>query len=53
VVAKFREGLAVSKQAARKFDGEKLNPSKVNQLEVCKQYQIEITNRLAASKNFK
>ena len=30
------------------FDGEKYNLRKVNELEVRKQYQIEISNRFAA-----
>ena len=51
VVAKVRESLAVSKQAAQKFDREKFNLRKLNELEVRKQYQIEITNRFAALEN--
>jgi len=51
VVAKVRERLAVSKQAAQKFDGERFNLRKLNELEVRKQYQIEITNRFAALEN--
>ena len=51
VVAKIRERLAVSKQAAQKFDGERFNLLKLNMLEVRKQYQIEITNRFAALEN--
>jgi len=51
VVAKVRERLAVSKQAAQKFDGERCNPRKLNELEVRKQYQIEITNRFSALEN--
>ena len=47
VVAKVRERLAVSKQAAQKFDGKKFNLRKLNDLEVRKQYQTEITNRFA------
>ena len=43
--------LAVRKQAAKKFDGERLNLRKLNELEVRKQYQIEITNRFAALEN--
>ena len=43
--------MAVSKQATQKFDGERFNPRKLNELEVRKQYQIEITNRFAALKN--
>jgi len=51
VVAKVRERLAVSKQAAQRFNGERFNLRKLNELEVRKQYQIEITNRFAASEN--
>jgi len=47
VVAKVWERLAISKQAAQKFDGERYI-RKLNDLEVRKQYQIEITNRFAA-----
>ena len=47
VVAKVRERLAVSKQEAQKFDGERFNLRKLKDLEVKKQYQIEITNRFA------
>jgi hypothetical protein len=46
VFANVREILAVSKQAARKFDGKRLTFRKHNDLEVRKQYQIEITNSL-------
>jgi hypothetical protein len=48
VVAKVREKLAVSKQAAQTFDGERFNLRKLKELEVKKKYQIEITNRFAA-----
>jgi len=51
VVAKVRERLAVSKQAAQKFDGERFNLRKLKELEVRKQFQIEITNRFAALRN--
>jgi hypothetical protein len=51
VVAKFRERLAVRKQAAQRFDGEKFNLRKLDILEVRKQYRIEITNRFAALEN--
>jgi hypothetical protein len=43
--------LAVRKQAAKKFDGGRLNLRKLNELEVRKQYQTEITNRFAALDN--
>ena len=45
--AKVRERLAVSKQAAQKFDGEKLNLRKLNELEVRKQYHIRMVKRFA------
>jgi len=51
VVAKVRERLAVSKQKAEKFDGERFNLRKLNELEVILQYQIEITNRFTALEN--
>jgi hypothetical protein len=51
VVAKFRERLAVSKQAAEKFDVERFNLRKLSELEVRKQYQIEITDRFAVVEN--
>jgi hypothetical protein len=51
VVAKFREKLAVSQQAAQKFDGEIFNLRKLNELEVRKLYRIEITSRFAALEN--
>ena len=51
VVAKVREKLAVSKQAAQKLDGERFNLRKLKDLEVKKQYQTEITNRFAALGN--
>ena len=44
-----RERLAVNKQTAQKFDVERLNLWKLNELEVRKQYQINISNRFAAS----
>jgi hypothetical protein len=47
VVAKVKERLAVRKQAAQKSDGERFNLRKLNDLEVRKQYQIEIKNRYA------
>jgi len=42
VVAEVREILAVSKQAAQKFDGERFNLRKLNELEIRKEYQIKI-----------
>ena len=50
-MAKVREGLTVSKQVAQRFDRERFNLRKLNELEVRKQYQIEITNMCAALEN--
>ena len=52
VIAKVRERLAVGKQAAQRFDRQRFN-LKLNEPEVRKQYQIEITNRFAALENLK
>jgi hypothetical protein len=51
MVAKFRERLAVSKQASQNFDVERFNLKNLNGLEVRKQYQIKISNRFAALEN--
>jgi hypothetical protein len=51
VVAKIRKSLAVIKEAAQNIDVERFNLRKLNDLEVRKQYQIEIANRFAASEN--
>jgi len=48
MVAKGRERLEVSKQAAQKIDGEIFNLRKLNQLEVRKQYQTEITKQICS-----
>jgi hypothetical protein len=45
VVAKVRERLAVSKQAAQKFE-ERFNLKKLSELEVRKQYQLKISTGL-------
>ena len=51
VVAKFRDRMAVSKQAVQKFDGERFNLRMLNEMEVRKQHQTEITNRFEALEN--
>ena len=48
VIAKVRERLALGKQATQSLDRHRFNLSKLNELEVRKQYQVEITNRFAA-----
>ena len=47
VVPKVRKILTVSKQAAQKLDGERFNLRTLNELEVRKQYQTEISNSFA------
>jgi hypothetical protein len=51
VVAKVRERLAISKQAAQEYEKEKFYLMKLNELEVRKEYQIKISNRFAALEN--
>jgi hypothetical protein len=51
VVSEVKEELAVSKQAVQKFDVEKFNVRELSELEVRKEYQIEISNRFAALEN--
>jgi len=51
VVPKGRERLTVSKRAAQDFHVERFNFRKLNELEVRKEYHIEITNRFAVWKN--
>jgi hypothetical protein len=41
--------VAESKQAAQKFDVERFNLRKLNEQEIKKQYQTDISNRLRAS----
>ena len=43
----------MGKQAAQKLDRQRFSLSKLNDLEVRKQYQIDITNRFAALENLK
>jgi len=50
-MTKFRESSAVRKQAAQKSDGRRFNLRKLNDVEVRKQYHIEIKNRFAALGN--
>jgi hypothetical protein len=51
VVAKVRERLAVSKQEPQKLDVQRFNLSKLSDLQVKKQYQINISNGFAALEN--
>jgi len=51
VIAKFRERLAVGKQAAKRFHRQRFKLRKLNEPEVREQYETEITNRFAALEN--
>jgi len=51
VIAKVRERLAVGKQAAQRFDRQRFNLRKLSEPEVREQYEIQITNKLAALEN--
>jgi len=51
VLPKVRERLAVNKQTIQKLDGERFNLRKLNELEVRKQCQIEISNSFANLEN--
>ena len=51
VDANFREKLAVSEQAAQKFDVERLHLSQLHELQFREQYEIKISKGLAALKN--
>ena len=53
VVAKVGERLAVNKQASQRFNGERFNLRKLNELDVKKLYQIGITNRFATLENLR
>jgi hypothetical protein len=51
VVANVRKRLAVSKRATRKFDMERFNLKKLNEVESEEQYQVKIPDRFAALEN--
>jgi hypothetical protein len=48
VVAKVRERLAVNKQRSYRFDMERFNLNKLNEVEGKEQFRIEVSNRFAA-----
>jgi hypothetical protein len=51
VDAKLRERLSVIKRVAQKFDMQRFDLRKLNDVEVKEQYQVKITNRFAAFEN--
>jgi hypothetical protein len=48
VVAKFRDRLSVSKQAAQKFNVERLSLKKLNEVKGGTQYQPKISNSVGS-----
>jgi hypothetical protein len=48
VVAKVRERLAVNKQRSHRFDMERFNLKKLNDVERKEQFRVEVSNRFAA-----
>jgi hypothetical protein len=50
-VAKLREKISASKRARQKFDLERFDLKKLNDVEVKEKYQVEISNRFAALEN--
>ena len=51
IVTKVKEILAISKQAAQKFDEDRFNLRKLNELEVMKECQTETSKMFAALEN--
>jgi hypothetical protein len=51
VVAKVRGKLAIIKQTAQKFNVQRFNLRKLNELEGRKQYRVKISNKSAVSEN--
>jgi hypothetical protein len=47
-MAKFRERLAVNKQSSHRFNMERFNLKKLNDVEVKEQFRVEVSNRFAA-----
>jgi hypothetical protein len=52
VVAKLRERISVSKLARQKFDLERFDLKKLDDIEIKEKYQVEISNRFAALEVF-
>jgi hypothetical protein len=48
VVAKVRERIAVNKQRSQRFDMERFNLKKLNDVEGKEQFCVEVSNRFAA-----
>jgi hypothetical protein len=48
MVAKVRERLAMNKQRSQRFDMERFNLKKLNDVECREQFRVEVSNRFAA-----
>jgi hypothetical protein len=48
VVAKVRERLSVNKQRSQRFDMERFNLKKLNEVEGKEQFHVQVSNRFAA-----
>jgi hypothetical protein len=51
VVEKFRERLAVGKRTTQKFDMERFNHKKLDEIEGKEQYRVEMSIKIAAMEN--
>jgi hypothetical protein len=51
LLSKVTQRLSVSTQTAQKFDMERFNLKKLNDVEIKEQYRVKISNRFAASEN--
>jgi hypothetical protein len=50
-VAKLRERISISKEARQKFDLERFDLRKLDDVEVKEKYQVKISNRFGALEN--
>jgi hypothetical protein len=48
VLAKFRERLGVNKQRSHRFQMERFNLKKLNEMKSKEQFHVEVSNRIAA-----
>jgi hypothetical protein len=48
VMAEIKEGIAVTKQGSHKFQMERFNLKKLNEIEAKDKYHVQVSNRFAA-----
>jgi hypothetical protein len=51
LAAKLRESISINKRSRQKFDVERFDPRKLDDLDVKEKCQVEISNRLEALEN--